>query len=132
MEKMTKAQYAEYLIQKVNAAIQSGKSAEDAIGVLSEKQYDFLIDRGIDFDALLLTKEQLATVQEVKRADRPKFDKGYNKKYPQSKQDLYNSIVGFIESQGAEVMPREKQNFRDLDFTLAGKHYRIVLSEPRT
>ena len=79
-----------------------------------------------------LTPEQLKNAQSImgKQAGRRKGMK-YNKKYPKSKQDLFNGIVEYLQGQGAEIMPAERQNFRDLDFTLNGVHYKIVLSNPR-
>lgn len=132
MEKrLSKAELKSILLAKVDGWIKSGDTPEDAIGKLTERQYDFLIDQGVDFDALLLTPEQLANAQSIRRAGRSCSPNGYNKKYPQSKQDLYNGIVEFIKSQGAEIIPREKLNYRDLDFTIEGTAYRIVLSNPR-
>lgn len=130
--RQSKAELCEILLKRVQDSIASGDTAEQAIGKLSERQYDFLIDQGIDFDKLLLTPEQLKTVQTVKRASRTVKPGGYNKKYPQSKQDLYNGIAEYIKSQGATITPHEKCNFRDLDFTIEGTAYRIVLSNPRT
>ena len=132
MEKrLSKTELKSVLLAKVDAWIKSGNTPEDAIGKLTERQYDFLIDQGVDFDALLLTPEQLANTHSLIRAGRSCSPNGYNKKYPQSKQDLYNGIVEFVKTQGAEVIPREKLNYRDLDFIINGIAYRIVLSNPR-
>lgn len=131
-KRLTKAELTEVLLKKVNDWIEGGDSPEDAVGRLTDKQYDFLIDQGVDFDSLLLSPEQLKNAQSImgKQAGRRKGMK-YNKKYPQSKQDLFNGIVEYLQGQGAEIMPAERQNFRDLDFTLNGVHYKIVLSNPR-
>lgn len=129
--KLSKAELKAVLLAKVNQWIDEGCSPDDAIGKLTERQYDFLIDQGVDFDALLLTPEQLQNVKEVKRVHRACSPNGYNKKYPQNKQDLFNGIVEYVKTQGAEIIPREKQNFRDLDFTIQGTAYKIVLSNPR-
>ncbi len=107
-------------------------SGEEAVEKLSIQQYDFLVDYGVNLDNLLLTPEQLKAASEVKRVKRAPSPNGYNKKYPQEKQDLYSSICKHLEGLGAEIIPREKQNFRDLDFTLNGTKYRIVLSNPRS
>ena len=119
------------LLRKLDEWMKAGDTAEEAVEKLSIRQYDFLVDYGIDLDNLLLTPEQLEAVKEVKKASRTCKPGGYNKKYPQAKQDLYNSLVEFIKAQGAEIIPREKQNYRDLDFTIQGTAYRIVLSNPR-
>jgi hypothetical protein len=131
-KRLTKAELTEVLLKKVNDWIEGGDSPEDAVGKLTDKQYDFLIDQGVDFDSLLLSPEQLKNAQSImgKQAGRRKGMK-YNKKYPKSKQDLFNGIVEYLQGQGAEIMPAERQNFRDLDFTLNGVHYKIVLSNPR-
>ena len=131
-KRLTKAELTEVLLKKVSDWIDGGDSPEDAVGKLTDKQYDFLIDQGVDFDNLLLTPEQLKNAQSImgKQAGRRKGMK-YNKKYPKSKQDLFNGIVEYLQGQGAEIMPAERQNFRDLDFTLNGVHYKIVLSNPR-
>ena len=128
---MSKTELKNVLLEKVNKWISDGNTPEQAIEKLTEKQYDFLIDMGIDFDNLLLTPEQRANARTLSRASRQTFPNGYNKKYPQSKQDLYNSLVAFIESQNAKIIPREKPNYRDLDFTIGETAYRIVLSNPR-
>lgn len=130
--KCTKAELKQILLDKVNKWINEGNTPEEAIEKLTLKQYDFLIDQGVDFDNLLLTPEQRKNVSLAKRAPRSCSPNGYNKKYPESKQALYNALVDFIKTQGAEVIPREKQNYRDLDFTIQGTVYKIVLSNPRT
>ena len=58
-KRLTKAELTEVLLKKVNDWIEGGDSPEDAVGRLTDKQYDFLIDQGVDFDSLLLTPEQL-------------------------------------------------------------------------
>lgn len=131
-KRLSKAELAQVLVSKVEKWIAEGIPPNDAIGKLTEKQYDFLIDQNVDLDKYLLTPEQIKNSHEVRRAARTVKAGGYNKKYPKSKQDLYNSICEFIQSQGATIQPREKQNFRDLDFTIGETHYRIVLSNPRT
>lgn len=130
-KRLSKEELKSVLLAKVDEWIKSGDTPENAIGKLTERQYDFLIDQGVNFDALLLTQEQLANAQTIKRVNRSCSPNGYNKKYPQSKRDLYNNIVEFIKSQGAEIIPREKLNYRDLDFILKGTAYKIVLSNPR-
>jgi len=109
-----------------------GLSGEEAVEKLSIQQYDFLVDYGVNLDNLLLTPEQLKAASEVKRVKRAPSPNGYNKKYPKEKQELYGSICKHLEDLGAEIIPRDKQNYRDLDFTLNGTKYRIVLSNPRS
>lgn len=130
-QKCTKGELKEILLTKVNDWIEHGDTPEEAIGKLTEKQYDFLIDQGVDFDSLLMTPEEIKSANKVKRSPRSLSPNGYNKKYPQEKQDLYNGIVDYIKAQGAEIIPREKCNYRDLDFVIQGTVYRIVLSNPK-
>lgn len=128
----TKKELVDILIGKVNQYIANGDSPEDAIGKLTERQYDFLIDQGVDFDRLLLTPEQIQNAQTIRRAGRSKSPNGYNKKYPKSKQELYNGLVEYIRQHADTVTLPQKANFRDLDFTVNGIKYKIVLSNPRT
>lgn len=130
--KATKAELVKILTGKVEQWINEGIPPDEAIGRLSERQYDFLIDQNVDLDKYLLTPEQIKATHELRKAPRRCSPNGYNKKYPQSKQDLYNGLVTYIQSQGATIQPREKQNFRDLDFTIGETHYKIVLSNPRS
>lgn len=130
--KLTKSELEKKLIGQVEAWIASGVPPDEAIERLTLRQYDFLIERGVNLDKYILTDEQIKVSSEVRRAERRLSPNGYNKKYPQSKQDLYNGIAEFIKSQGAEIIPREKQNYRDLDFTIDGTKYKIVLSNPRS
>lgn len=129
---MTKSERKVQLLAQLDAHIKSGISPADAIEKLSLEDYDFLVDAGVDFDSLILTPEQMKVVSEVKRAPRTVKEGGYNKKYPQSKMDLYNAIAEFVQSNGAEIIPRDKLNYRDLDFVLGNTHYKIVLSNPRS
>ncbi len=128
----TKAELVKILTDKVNQWISNGDSPETAVGKLTERQYDFLIDQGVDFDSLLLTPEQRKNAQTIKRAGRSKSPNGYNKKYPKSKQELYNGIVEYIRTKADTVTLPQKANYRDLDFTIDGTKYKIVLSNPRT
>lgn len=131
-KRLTKAELVDVLVKKVNDWIAEGIDPEEAVGRLTDKQYDFLIDQGVNLDELLLTPEQLKARQSImaSQAGRRKGMK-YNKKYPQAKQDLYNGLVAHLLTQGADIIPAERCNFRDLDFTLNGTKYRIVLSNPR-
>lgn len=131
-KRLTKSELVDVLVKKVNDWIAEGIDAEEAVGRLTDKQYDFLIDQGVNLDELLLTPEQLNARQSImaNQAGRRKGMK-YNKKYPKSKQDLFNGLVEYLTDQGAEILPAERCNFRDLDFMLNGVKYRIVLSNPR-
>lgn len=128
----TKKERVAYLLNLLDKWQKEGLTAEEAIEKLTIKQYDFLIDAEVNLDNLILTTEQQNAIREITKAPRRLSPNGYNKKYPESKQGLYNSIVDHLTAQGATIEPREKQNYRDLDFTLAGVKYRIVLSNPRT
>ena len=127
----TKDDRARILLNQLNSWIAEGLSGEDAIAKLSINQYDFLIDYGVNLDDMLLSKEQQQNIHEVKKVRRSPSPQGYNKKYPEQKQQLYNHIVEAVKSFGGEIIPREKQNFRDLDFNVNGTKYKIVLSNPR-
>lgn len=129
----TKAELTQILLGKVNQWVEEGCTTEEAVERLTPKQYDFLIDQGVNLDNLILTPEQQKAAQTImaSQAGRRKGMK-YNKKYPQAKQDLYNSLVEHLEGMGATIIPAERCNFRDLDFTLDGTKYRIVLSNPRS
>ena len=129
--RQSKKDLADALLKKLDGWMKDGDTAEEAVERLSIRQYDFLVDYGIDLDNLLLTPEQMEAVKEVKKATRTCKPGGYNKKYPQPKQNLFMGIVDHIKSIGGEIIPKEKENFRDLDFTLDGTHYKIVLSNPR-
>ena len=123
----------EILLKRLSDWIESGDTPEKAIERLTLKQYDFLIDQGVDLDALLLTPEQLKNLEKgVQPRERRKSPNGYNKKYPEEKQHLYKCIQILFEGMGAQIIPRDKPNYRDLDFILNDKHYKVVLSEPRT
>lgn len=120
------------LLAQFDKWMKQGDTAEEALARFTPAQYDFLIDNDIDFDSLTMTPEQIASAKAVMKAPRTVKPGGYNKKYPQEKQDLYNGILAYVQSLGAEVTPRAKPNYRDLDFTIQGTAYRIVLSNPRT
>lgn len=119
------------LLANINKWIESGDTPEQALERLTMAQYDFLIERGIDFDNLILTPEQQANIKAVTRAPRTCKPSGYDKKYPPDKREFYEKLTEFVTSLGGEIIPREKQNYRDLDFTINGKHRRIVVSDPR-
>lgn len=93
-------------------------------------QYDFLVDNDIDVDALTLTDAQRQAAQSVKKVERPS-GLTYRKKYPQQKMEVYAAVKDFLTTQGAIFSEKEKENYRDIDFTIDGTSYRIVLSNPR-
>jgi len=108
-----------------------GLSGELLLDKLTPDQFDFLVDMDVDTDTFVLTAEQRANIAEVKRSPRP-VGLRYNKKYPKDKQELFGNLKAFLMEQGAEVLPKEKENYRDIDFTFQGVKYRIVLSLPRS
>lgn len=126
-----KKELRDILLKKLDDWIKAGDTPEEAVGKLSVRQYDFLIDQNVDLDNLLLTTEQQSAIKQMRSAGRTVKPGGYNKKYPEPKQNLFMGIVEHITAQGAEIIPKEKENFRDLDFILNGTHYKIVLSNPR-
>ena len=129
--RQSKKDLANALLARLEQWQKDGCTAEEAIEKLTLKQYDFLIDYGVNLDSLILTAEQQKAVDVMKKSPRPLFANGYTKKYPQDKQDLFQKLVECVTANGAEIAPREKQNFRDLDFTINGTAYKIVLSQPR-
>lgn len=133
--RQSKEQLANILVAKCQAYIAQGHTPDEALEKLSLRQYDFLVTykEGAYLDKIKPeTAEERAVRSEMARADKKVHEGGYNKKYPEPKKNLYMSLVEHVQELGAEVQPREKINFRDLDFTLDGVRYRIVLSNPRT
>lgn len=129
----SKREWASTLLTRLQTALDSGKTTEEALETLTPRQYDFLIDYcDLDIDSLILTPEQLANVRELmkKGAGRPTFPNGYDKKYPPEKRAFFEKLTEFIIEQGGEIAERPKCNYRDIDFTLDGKRYRIVYSAP--
>lgn len=128
----SKKEWANSLLKKLQAALDSGKSGEEALETLTERQYDFLIDYGIDLDEIILSPEQRRNIGELmkKGAGRPTFPNGYNKKYPPAKRAFFNKLTNFIIEQGGEIRDRPKCNYRDIEFDLDGVFYRIVYSAP--
>lgn len=133
--RQSKEQLANILVAKCQEFMAQGHTADEAIERLSARQYDFLCDykEGVYLDKLKPeTAEEKAVRQSMTRAERKPREGGYNKKYPEPKKNIYAGLVEFVQSIGGTIHPKEKENFRDLDFTLDGKHYRIVFSNPRT
>ena len=133
--RQSKEDLANALVRIVQNHMANGLSVDDALGKLSMRQYDFLCDYkdGVYLENLRPeTAEEKAVRQQMSHAERKTREGGYNKKYPEPKKNIYAGLVEFVQSIGGTIQPKEKENFRDLDFTLDGKHYRIVFSNPRT
>lgn len=121
------------LLTKVQAEISAGKSIDEALEVLTLAQYDFLCDYlGDELDKVILSPEQQSNIREMmkKGVGRPLFPNGYEKKYPKFKRDFHAKLVALIVAEGGEIIPREKENYRDIDFIMDGIHQRIVYSVP--
>jgi len=129
--KMTKKERIAYLLNCLNKWVESGLSTEDAVAKLTVKQYDFLMDCDINLDDMVLSPKQMKVAQEVRKVPRPNFPDGYNKKYPQSKQEIFNQLVSFLKTQADEVSLPDKINYRDVDFVINDVKYHIVMSMPR-
>lgn len=129
--RQSKADRVKSILDVLNRHLSNGLSTDDALEMLTIAQYDFLIDEGVNLDNLLLTDEQQKAVEIVKKSPRPTFPNGYRKKYPADKMEFFGRLEEFVKANGGEIAPREKNNFRDLDFTISGKAYKIVLSNPR-
>ena len=126
----SKTEHREKLLQQVSDWIASGISPEVAIyEKLTPRQYDTLIDAGVNFDCYLLTAEQQNAQREVRRMDRTPREGGYNKKYPAEKKVIYEALTQTVIAQGAKVLPLKKDNYRDLIFDLDGERYQIVFSK---
>ena len=128
----SKKDLAAALLQKLEEWQKQGMTAEQAVEKLSIKQYDFLVDYGIDMDKFVLTPEQIKAVHIVKKRERSTSPNGYNKIYPQDKINLYETICQFLETQGFSLEKPTKPNYRDLILSKDGKTYKIVLSVPRS
>lgn len=128
--KSSKADHVNELLGRLENWINEGYTVDQALEKLTLKQYDFLIDQNVNLDNLILSPQQQAAVKAITKSGRPRGLQ-YKKVYPQDKQDLYQNLVKFIEEQGGEIEPREKINYRDLDFKMGGIQYKIVLSNPR-
>ena len=130
--RMTKTEYKTYLMNLMQKWIREENiTAKQALERLTVKQFDFLVESGIDTDKIMLTAEQLKDVTATKRAQRRLSPNGYNKRYPPDKQHLFHELENLVISQGAIIEPREKENFGRIDFTWKDKKYRIVLSNPK-
>ena len=127
---MSKGQYAEFLKNILKGHKAKGLSAEECIEKLTDKQYDFLADYD-DFLDVFMDNKVLTSSNVGEKRQRRLSPEGYNKIYPQEKMDLFNAISKYVCDLGATIIPKSKENYRDLDFTLNGKHYKIVLSNPR-
>jgi len=129
---MTKKERISYLLNCVANWQRQGMTEMEAISKLSLKQYDFLIDCGIDFQSMQLSENQQLAVSAITRNPRPVFPNGYQKRYPKGKQDVYSSIVKCLEEMGASVNAPEKCNYRDIEFSISDVTYKLILSIPRT
>lgn len=132
----SKAERAEILFARLEKAIADGQTVEQAMDSLTPAQYDFLCgDEFADrLDSLTTTKEQRDATQQARQIGREsgKPRGHYNKKYSTEKQMIFGALLETVQELGGEVVPKERENFRDLDFMLNGKHYKIVFSNPRT
>lgn len=132
----SKAERANILFNQLEKAIADGLTVDQALEKLTPAQYDFLC--GDDFadrlDQLTTTAEQRAATAKMRQIGREsgKPRGPYNKKYSDEKQAIFAALVETVRELGGEIVPRERENFRDLDFHLSGKHYKIVFSNPRT
>lgn len=100
--------------------------------IITLAQYDFLCDNGIDLDKLILSPENYQNMKALmaKGVGRPLFPNGYDKKYPPKKREFYEKLAAFIKAEGGIIEPREKCNYRDIDFTWQDETWRIVFSKP--
>lgn len=130
--RQSKADLTKALLERLQKWQDEGDTPEEAVERLTLKQYDFLVDQGVNLDNLILTLEQQKAISAITKAPRSRKPGGYDKKYPPEKIALYTAFCELVTSLGAEIHPREKQNFRNLDFTLDGIRYEVVLSNPRT
>lgn len=136
VKRPSKAERADILFARLEKAIADGLTVDEALEKLTPSQYDFLCgDEFADrLDSLTTTKEQREATQKARQIGREsgKPRGKYNKKYSDEKQKIFGELVETVQRLGGEIMPKERENFRDLDFMLNGKHYKIVFSNPRT
>ncbi len=133
--RQSKEDLAKSLVRICQKHIESGLSPDEALEKLSVRQYDFLCDYkdGAYLDMVRpMTAEEKAVQSAMTKADRKTREGGYNKKYPEPKKNIFAGLVEYVQSIGGVVRPKDKENFRDLDFDLDGVHYKIVFSNPRT
>lgn len=131
----SKAERAEILFGKLEKAINEGKSFDQAMELLTPSQYDFLCadEFAERLDSLTTTKAQReATAQARQIGKESGSPRGqYHKKYSQEKQAIYAELLETVKRLGGEVIPKNRENYRDIDFTIGEKHYKIVFSNPR-
>lgn len=132
----SKAERANILFAKLEKAIADGKTPDEAMEMLTEAQYDFLCSDEFAerLDRLTTTTEQREATRKMRQIGREagKPRGPYNKKYSDEKQMIFSALCETVTSLGGEIVQKERENFRDLDFHLNGKHYRVVFSNPRT
>lgn len=128
----TKKELCQIYLAQLEKWVSEGLSRGKAVERLSMRQYDFLIDAGIDLDSWILSSEQIKASAEIRRSPRGLSPNGYCKRYPEEKKALFQILTSAIEGAGGEIQKKEKENFRDLDFIYSGKKYKVVLSCPRT
>lgn len=135
VKRPSKAERADILFSRLEKAIAEGKTFDEAMELLTPTQYDFLCsdEFGERLDSLTTTKEQRQATQKARQIGREagKPRGHYNKKYSDEKQAIFAELVETVQRLGGEIVPKERENFRDLDFMLNGKHYKIVFSNPR-
>ena len=130
-KQMSKAEYVDFLKKKLLDEKAKGVPPEKCLEILTDKQYDVLADYDDFLDVFTANKPLNASNVGGEKRQRRLSPDGYNKIYPQDKIDLFNAICSFLNEKGATIIPKQKENYRDLDFNLNGKHYKIVLSNPR-
>lgn len=132
----SKADKANILFARLEKAIAEGKTVDEAMEQLTPAQYDFLCaDEFADrLDSLTTTAEQRQATAKARQIGREsgKPRGQYSKKYSDEKQKIYGELLETVRKLGGEIVPKERENYRDIDFNLNGKHYRIVFSNPRT
>lgn len=133
MQRQSNADRFNAIMKVLESYVAQGETKQQAIEHLTDKQFDFLVDYGYDTDQWTCTPQEIANAKEVRKQQRTRSlsPNGYNKIYPQAKMDLFNAISQFLIESGATIQPKEKENYRDLDFMLNNVHYKIVLSNPR-
>lgn len=131
----SKAERANILFAKLEKAIADGKTPDEAMEMLTEAQYDFLCSDEFAerLDRLTTTTEQREATRKMRQIGREagKPRGPYNKKYSSEKQMIFGALVETVQALGGEIIPKERENYRDLDFLLSGQHYRVVFSNPR-
>lgn len=132
----SKKDQAKRYFEELQKALAKGDTVEYVLEHrIPPDKYDLIVDYfGEELDALTLSAEQKDAIASVKRdaAGRPTFPNGYKKPYSDKfRVQAYDAIIAALQEIDAEIVPRDKVNYRDIHFILNGSDYDITLSKRR-